>query len=383
MAQNRQRDQYHKGENQMNTPVIFFCGVLAALLAAVLVFAGIYFTRIQTLNSIEKLTGYADGFNLYRMDVRYSYSLDDMISYGVRDNQTMINVISKAALPFFPVKIQAPEFGCTAFTLTDRNGAVHMGRNYDFRNNTSAMLVCCTPENGYKSVAYAALDNVSANVPEESIKKKLASLTAPFACLDGMNEKGVSIAVLIVDSEPVHQNTGKPVIFTSLAVRLVLDRAATTQEAVDLLRGYDMFSAGGRDYHFYITDAKGDGRILEYDCESEVRTLVATPVSAATNFYALYQEKVLPNQRNSIYGHGRERYDAVLDVFRQQEGNYTDDTVWAALRAASQDPEPESVTSNTQWSVAYNNTDLTSDIVIRRNWKDITHYDLKENKERR
>ena len=48
----------------MNTPVIFFCGVLAALLAAVLVFAGIYFTRIQTLNSIEKLTGYADGFNL-------------------------------------------------------------------------------------------------------------------------------------------------------------------------------------------------------------------------------------------------------------------------------------------------------------------------------
>lgn len=229
----------------MNTPVIFFCGVLAALLAAVLVFAGIYFTRIQTLNSIEKLTGYADGFNLYRMDVRYSYSLDDMISYGVRDNQTMINVISKAALPFFPVKIQAPEFGCTAFTLTDRNGAVHMGRNYDFRNNTSAMLVCCTPENGYKSVAYAALDNVSANVPEESIKKKLASLTAPFVCLDGMNEKGVSIAVLIVDSEPVHQSTGKPVIFTSLAVRLVLDRAATTQEAVDLLRGYDMFSAGG------------------------------------------------------------------------------------------------------------------------------------------
>lgn len=260
---------------------------------------------------------------------------------------------------------------------------MHMGRNYDFRNNTSAMLVCCTPENGYKSVAYAALDNVSANVPEESIKKKLASLTAPFVCLDGMNEKGVSIAVLIVDSEPVHQSTGKPVIFTSLAVRLVLDRAATTQEAVDLLRGYDMFSAGGRDYHFYITDAKGDGRILEYDCESEARTLVATPVSAATNFYTLYQEKVLPNQRNSIYGHGRERYDAVLDVFRQQEGNYTDDTVWAALRAASQDPEPESVTSNTQWSVAYNNTDLTSDIVIRRNWKDITHYDLKENKERR
>lgn len=332
----------------MHDAVISICGILATLFAGVLVLIGIYFTRIQTMNSIEKLTDYADGFNLYRMDVKYNYSIDDMLSYGVRDKQTMLNAISKEALPLFPVKIQTPDFGCTAFTLTDSDGNVHMGRNYDFRNNTSAMLVYCTPENGYKSVAYAALDNVSANVPDESIKKKLASLTAPFICLDGMNEKGVSIAVLIVDSEPVHQSTGKPIIFTSLAIRLVLDRAATTQEAVELLRGYDMFSAGGRDYHFYITDAKGDGRIVEYDCESEARTLVATPVNAATNFYALYQEKVLPNQRNSIYGHGRERYDAVLNVFKQQQDSYTDDTVWAALRAASQEPKPESVTSTTR-----------------------------------
>lgn len=367
----------------MNATVIFLCGILALLLAVVLVFTGICFTRIQTVSSIKKLTGYADGYNLYRMDVRYRYSLDDLIRYGVRDNQTMIDAISKEALPLFPVKIKAPEFGCTAFTLTDNDGGVHMGRNYDFRSNTSDMLVYCTPEHGYKSVAFAALDNVSANVPEESIKKKLASLTAPFICLDGMNEKGVSIAVLIVDSEPVHQNTGKPTIFTSLVIRLVLDRAATTQEAVELLQGYDMFSAGGRDYHFYITDAKGDGRVVEYDCESDARELVATPVTAATNFYAIYQEKVLPNQKNSIYGHGRERHDAVLDVFRRQEGNYTDDTVWEALRVTSQAPHPESLTSNTQWSVAYNNTSLTADIVIRRNWNDIMHYDLKENKNKR
>jgi len=39
---------------------------------------------------------------------------------------------------------------------------------------------------------------------DESLKKKLATLTAPFICLDGMNEKGVSIAVLTLDSEPVH-----------------------------------------------------------------------------------------------------------------------------------------------------------------------------------
>lgn len=197
-----------------------------------------------------------------------------------------------------------------------------MGRNYDFKNDTSAMLVYCTPKDGYKSVGFAALDNVSANVPDESLKKKLTALTAPFICLDGMNEKGVSIAVLTLDSEPVFQNTGKPVIATTLAIRLVLDHAASTEEVIELLRGYDMFASSGRDYHFYITDASGDSRVVEYDCESDTRELVATPIRTITNFYGLYIDKVLPNQRNGIYGHGQERYDAVEEVL-SKETSYT------------------------------------------------------------
>ena len=115
--------------------------------------------------------------------------------------------------------------------------------------------------------------------------KKLACLTAPFICLDGMNEKGVSIAVLTLDSEPVNQSTGKQKIFTTLAIRLVLDRAATTQEAVDLLDSYDMFATSGRDYHFFVVDASGDARVLEYDPEQEGRPLRWTSMQAITNFY--------------------------------------------------------------------------------------------------
>ena len=146
--------------------------------------------------------------------------------------------------------------------------------------------------------------------------------------------------------------------------------------AVELLRGYDMFASSGRDYHFYITDATGDGRVVEYDCESETRELVALPINAITNFYGIYKDKVLPNQKNGIYGHGRERYDAVLEVFDQQKDSPSNDTVWAALKAASQEPNPESITSNTQWSIAYNNTDLTAEIIIRRHWEDMTRYSL-------
>ena len=351
--------------------------VLAAVLLCVCVFAFLYAGRMETMSSIQKITDYADGYNLYRMDVKYGYRLERIIDYGIKDDQSMIDAILSEALPLLPVHIKAPSFGCTAFTLTDDNGQVHMGRNYDFKNDTSAMLVYCAPKNGYKSVAFAAMDNVSANQPDESVKKRLASLTAPFICLDGVNEKGVSIAVLTLDSTPVHQNTGKPTIATTLAIRLVLDRAASTQEAVELLRGYDMFASSGRDYHFYITDASGDGRVLEYDCDSEPRELVDTKTEAVTNFFILYKEKVLPTQRNGIYGHGRERYDAVLEVLKQPV--YTDATVWEALKASSQDPNPESITSNTQWSINYNNTACTASIALRRNWQDVTVYVLDSN----
>ena len=350
--------------------------LLMAVILVVAVFLGIYFTRIQTIGSIEQLTDYEDGYNLYRMDVKYDYSIENVIDRGIEDDQMMIDSMIKEVLPLLPVTIKVPNFGCTSFSLTDMDGDVHMGRNYDFKRDTSAMLVYCTPKDGYKSVAVAALDNVSANVPDENIKKKLASLAAPFICLDGINEKGVSISVLTLDSEPVRQNTGKPVISTTLAIRLVLDRAATTEEAVELLRSYDMYSASGRDYHFYITDASGDGRVVEYDCESETRELVATPTEAVTNFFIIYKEKALPNQKNGIYGHGRERYDAVMKVLEEEKGNYTNDTVWKAMKSAAQNPNPVDVTSNTQWSVSYNNTDLTAEIAIRRNWEDIIHFEL-------
>lgn len=346
----------------------------ALLLACTVILLLLYIPRLKTISSIRKVTSY-DNYNLYTMNVSYSYDLDAIIHYGITDDQSMINAILKEALPFLPVSIKVPSFGCSAFTLTDTGQNVLMGRNYDFRYDTSAILVHCKPENGYESIAFAALDNISANTPEESLSKKLPALVTPFICLDGMNEKGVSIAVLTLDSDPVHQQTGKPVITTTLAIRLVLDRAATTQEAVDLLRQYDMSASSDRDYHFYITDASGDGRAVEYDCLDEERVLVDTPVRTVTNFYALYEDQVLPDQRNGIYGHGRERYDRMEAIFMDTAAP-SEETAWQALKAASQLPSEESITSNTQWSVVYNDTALTADVVIRRDWAVITSFRL-------
>ena len=353
-------------------------GVLALVLVAVIAFVCVYFTRLKSISTLQKLTAYED-YNIYRMDVCYDYDLDGLIASGITDNESFINAILKESIPYLPISMEAPDFGCSAFTLTATDGDVMMGRNYDFKYDSSALLVYCTPKNGYKSVAFAALDNVSANQADSSLVTRFACLTAPFICLDGMNEKGVSIAVLTLDSEPTYQQTGKPMLPTSLLIRLVLDRAASTEEAVELISQYDMFATSGRDYHFYITDASGDGRVIEYDCDSETRALTVTPSEAVTNFFIMYKDQVLPNQKNGNYGHGRERYDAILATFEEDAGNYSKDTAWKALKNASQAPNPEDITSNTQWSIVFNNTDLTLEISLRRDWNTVVSYSLTDN----
>ncbi len=352
--------------------------VLAALIVTtIIVFIAIYFTRFQTTATIQKITTYED-YNLYRMDIKYDYNIENIINYGITDNQSFVDAVTKEALPFLPVHIDVPDFGCSAFSVKDTNGDNLMGRNYDFKNDSSAMLVYSTPKDGYKSVAFAALDNISANSADSNLKSRLACLTAPFVCLDGMNEKGVSIAVLTLDSEPTKQDSGKPTIATTLAIRLVLDKAATTEEAVELLKKYDMMASSGRDYHFYITDSSGDGRVIEYKLD-EGRELVATSVRTVTNFFEIYKDKVKANQHNDNYGHGKERYDAIEEILTKNDGKITTEIAWEALKAASQAPKEDDVTSNTQWSILYDNTDLSAEIVIRRDWDTVTYYDLSAN----
>ena len=335
-------------------------------------FCGIYFSRFQTLSTIEKYTNYEDGYNLYSMDIKYDYNLDDVINSGYSDMQGLVDAIVDEALPLLPVSIKVPTFGCSAFRTATIDNEILTGRNYDFKLDTSALMIRCEPKDGYKSIAFAALNNVSADDADAGIAKKMACLTAPFICLDGVNEKGVSVAVLTLPSEPSMHNTGKPKLATSLLIRLVLDRAATTDEALELIRQYDIFSSNGRDYHFIINDATGNSVAVEFDCEDPDRKMVVTPTQAITNFFIMYNEKVDLDADNGIYGTGKskKRYNAMLDVLEANENAVDLAVAWEALRAAAQEPDPNDITSNTQWSVIFNNTKGTAEIAIRRNWDD-------------
>lgn len=327
--------------------------------------------RIKTFRSLEKLSSYEGPYNLYQSTISYRYDLDTIIAAAVEDDQAYIDAVCRQIFPGLPVKVEAPKFACSAFRLETAQGVL-MGRNYDFKDDTSALLVRTSPKKGYASLAFCALNNLGANQPNAVFAQKAAAMLGPFASIDGINEKGVSIAVLTLDSEPTRQDTGKPKINTSLAVRLVLDRAASTQEAVDLLGSYDMVAMAGRDYHFFINDATGDSRVVEYDPQSPARPMIVTHARQITNYYACYADEVQPNQKNGNLGHGKERALAIASVLDSCVPSR--ETAWEALRASSQEPNPEDITSNTQWSIVYNNTNCSAEFTLRRHWGDTFNF---------
>lgn len=357
------------------TVTAFACGIASAAIGLALVAGVLFHKQIKSVASVKRHTGYDDGYDLYEVDIAYDYDLDQIIASEVRSDQAYLDAVANQVLPCIPIHMEAPRFACSAFGLTTAQGPELTGRNYDFKDDTSALLVRTRPKDGYASVGFTALNNLGSNKPLDSLEGRAAAIMGPFAQLDGVNEKGVSIAVLTLDSDPCDQDTGRPVINTSLAIRLVLDRAASTQEAVELLSVYDMHAMAGRDYHFFINDASGDARVVEYDPRDPERTLVATPVRQITNYYALYEHEVRPNQKNGDLGHGKERAIAIANTL-DAAASPSESTAWAALHAAAQDPNPMDITSNTQWSVVFNNTDPGAKICLRRHWGDITSFEL-------
>ena len=119
----------------------------ALILIAIIGFTAIYFTRFQTLATLKKYTDYSDGYNLYSIKIKYDYDTQSIIDANVADTQEFTDAVIKESLPLLPIKIEVPSFGgstCKAFT---DSGDTIMGRNYDFKLDTSCLLVYCEPKN--------------------------------------------------------------------------------------------------------------------------------------------------------------------------------------------------------------------------------------------
>ena len=157
--------------------------------------------------------------------------------------------------------------GCSAFTTWNETGDCFLtARNYDYRHKGPDgaytglnVAIHCAPEGKYKSVGIADACWLSlaggayyAGVLDDGRTDTSLAVLLPYLCVDGINEKGVTISILkldIKDGETAvdQREPGKITISHSVLARYILDNCATVEEAVALAREYNIRNTGGMD----------------------------------------------------------------------------------------------------------------------------------------
>ena len=245
--------------------------LILAFVAAVLLFvlgAWLKFgSFIVAARSIQKLQ---DG--LYVMEYRGDYGFDKFLAQGGADSDSalaryLMGYLSGGYYTPDDVEIAPGDYGCTTVCVKDSKGGVYFGRNFDWKKDR-AMIVHTVPNDGYESFSTCDLDFLGFGddyTPDGSMMERIQTLAAIYVPVDGMNEKGLVIADLMAgDDEETHQKTGKVALTTTTAIRLLLDRTANVDEAIELLKQYDMNSSIGAAHHFAIADKSGKSVVVEY-----------------------------------------------------------------------------------------------------------------------
>lgn len=311
--------------------------------------------QIASIQSIEDL----NGGSLYSMNYTADYKLDQLLESSAGSVQSLVEFVAGNLLSGLEETPKTlVDGGCSAFQVKDVDGTMLYGRNYDYKMNSASILIRTQPENGYKSIGLVCGGwlEFSKGSLNDGVKDISMAVAFPYLIMDGMNEKGLAVSVLKLDSTGTQQSTGKNKIMTSIAMRLILDKTSSVQEALDLLSNYDMQSAmPDANFHFLLSDATGRTVVLEY-CFNDMHVVEATYV---TNYY-LYPEF-------SYIGHGRDRYDILKSTINFKKEIMTKTECLALLELISQ-TESEISTSMTQWSVLYDLTNLTAKVAVLRDY---------------
>ena len=339
----------------MKKPVKIILIVVSAVLVCVLAFAGfgmyMFGDKINAAGSVKKI-----GDKLYYMEYEGDYGFQGFLDNGGAASESeMANYIVSMMSGGF-VKLEAEDvehnFGCSTLSVYGDDFSL-MGRNYDWQGEKgNAMIIHTKPDNGYRSYSTTWLDFLGFGegfAPEE-FKDKYLSIAAVYVPLDGMNEKGLCVADLIAgDNEVTHQNTEKPDLTTTSAIRLLLDRAANVDEAVELLKEYDMNSSIGMAHHISISDAEGKSVVVEY-VNGEMKV---TETDIVTNHYLAEGEK---------YGVGNEESHRRFEKIEGMKNSVnTTDLMAQCMESVSYEKE-------TQWSIVYDKRNLTLDFYSERNF---------------
>ena len=424
MSENKLLNQDSKKDRKPSRKKVVGFGALGVVAILIIAFIAFYFANIADFNalgSIKRIDGNERGFV---MEYEGDYHLSKLIENGGVKSDTELtdfikdNIFGGVLSGFIKTKLPEDPYenksfydetadsveACTTFTATLQNGNHIFARNYD-NELGNYLLIKTTPEEGsgrYKSMTsvnlrYLSNEKFGYNAKPDGLIERITMLAAPYATLDGMNEKGLAIAVnvLAIDSNRVNKDTSKPDINTTGVLRLILEHCTTVDEAIEYIKGYDVRDSIGSAYHFQIADKSGDSAVIEWksteygmgDIEMQVIrpdrvTLASENGSLLTpltdkEFLINTNHSLIEDERPSVdientdgdiadtreRNSTRARYNRTLDTLLSNNGILSDESQALEILSTASYVEFDPSKTNTYWSVVYNLDTLTATFV--------------------
>ena len=321
------------------------------MLAVIVIISGtasvILFDHIRTAVSIKEV-----GPGLYTMKNYECTNTQGMIDANIQNIDDFIDWVRKEHFFNIPISVDRENFACAAFAAAAPGGEHLFGRNFDY-GSTDSVLVYSHPKDAYASIGMAdmAFVQVGGDQPTsaDSILGKSLMMMLPYVIMDGINERGLGAGILELATEEIHEDEGKPDILIFPALRALLDKCATVDEAIEFLDSYDVHSDLGKSYHIFVTDRSGEYAVIEW-LDGE---MTANRIPAVTN------SVVTPGEH---YGRGTadDRLDKIMDALSNAD-SVTADEAMDILKLSKQD-------NLTEWSCVYNLDDFSVDICLDVNY---------------
>ena len=377
---------------------------LAAVLVLLCIVIGCtWYHEIATALSLRQIIARDDAHldgSVYRMDVSGGYYFDEFLAQGgAKNDSELIDFITgKLTKGLIDMGLTSPEIGCAGFTAVTPDGDWLFGRNYDF-TKTNTVIVRTNPGNGrHASVSTVDLQflGIDENSDVEGLMSVVKCLAAPYAPLDGVNDAGVACGIFMSyqGGDPVtatDQQTDKPDLTSTTMLRLVLDYADSTEEAVELIRQYDLHDSAKTSFHYMIADSTGRSAILEWvpvagvtdaqDTDGAARELNviwndADPLSGATDWQYITNFMITPGYyADGDKQPGIDRYQHIGAALAQANGVLADaqaamDVLAQVGRRTWNNDDGNGCTVH---SAVYNLTDRTMLWVANEHYGEATH----------
>ena len=306
---------------------------------------------IRTLLSLKKRNDYP----MYSMTYYGNYAFDDFLTKGMKKDEDLMEFIQNRFKR--KVAFDISKAGCTAFLAKDKNGELLYGRNYDFPT-TPSLLLKTKPLNGYASISIVdmmALGYAKDNLPR-GLSGKLPLLAAPYLPFDGLNEKGLAVSILQVPETKLPHDPDKITLNTTTVLRLMLDKAATVEEAIALVKNYNVYFSINVYCHYFIADQQGRSVVLEF-YDGKVHVIEE---DVASNLYAcsgviLEEEHETPNPN--------QRYRMAKETLTKQNHLLSMEEAGELLCNLGIYYKGDNIL---QWSVIYNLTSLSGMVFTGR-----------------